>query len=932
MDYIILDNSDDIERAENQLFFTFQQEFTQKINFTKKYGNKHIENPKYYSKSKRIWFSRIKRNFESHYFFGFNYDESEKGFDAGKTILFLNFNIFGEKNNSHFLKDLNTNEIHCGINIYYRNYQSNHNKSEELKSLKRIKINKIDGEEEFLDLGEINNQKEIVENLKKVLNEAELLFYPKLHQKRLKYLNEQEEIQKESDKCEICDKPLDNKSPSRTCNSCNKKVANNLKLLYGDLTLNQVISVNQLMNDEEFYNYDSEMIAGVTTLLYNLNSIFSNENQYFFKINQDLIDFINKYSHISQEDKHIFKNIEEKKLKDLFDKIGSEIPYSIDYLTDELDYTNYEVKKIIKLLEERDAIVIDDEDNFYLIDKENLKKVESDDKNEINLFNQYYGQIVTLLKNGKTLEEVSMIINIDFNQLNEWIKKGESKEEPFNKLYKEYISIKDNFEKTTISNKEWKRIIKNVKKGKTLKESCEGEDVDYFTINYYIKRGRENKEYAKYYNDYKDALNKINTPSEGNTCKICNKLLESNEEEFCKECKQKYLTAKAINLLLPKLSHKNNFTKEELNKYYTDKHTEVIINNLKKFDLIMENKTLEQYYFREKNQIRNFIEKYYPEYENIEKYSLICKLCGRSFDSKYKFEKFCPKCRFIYQPTNGRYAIIYRGKEDIKEIERIESEEEVRKICLKANESLKYKDPETIINEIVFNSKTDNTETGMLCGKEFNQENYEKLCSDCIVKPISKYGIWEVRNKNTLFDKFSNYSNAKKCADVLNEKLEAKVSIEKIKKDYESIKENIDFPMIENSLQKIMIERISNNSENNDKIKDINRIGPKEKNTDEVSPDNITEGKYITSNKINNTDNEGYIHQVISGMIKIDNINPELFKIFNKIKAVNKELNFMPSKEEGFINLNFRLKVDKNDENYNLNLLLSNGWIYKLYD
>lgn len=260
MDYIILDNSDEIERAENQLFFTFQQEFTQKINFTKRYGNKHIENPKYYSKSKRIWFSRIKRNFESHYFFGFNYDESEKGFDAGKTILFLNFNIFGEKNNSHFLKDLNTNEIHCGINIYYRNYQSNHNKSEELKSLKRIKINKIDGEEEFLDLGEINNQKEIIENLKKVLNEVELLFYPKLHQKRLKYLNEQEEIRKESDKCEICDKPLDNKSPSRTCNSCNKKVANNLKLLYGDLTLNQVISVNQLMNDEEFYNYDSEMM------------------------------------------------------------------------------------------------------------------------------------------------------------------------------------------------------------------------------------------------------------------------------------------------------------------------------------------------------------------------------------------------------------------------------------------------------------------------------------------------------------------------------------------------------------------------------------------------------------------------------------------------------------------------------------------------
>ena len=64
-------------------------------------------------------------------------------------------------------------------------------------------------------------------------------------------------------------------------------------------------------------------------------------------------------------------------------------------------------------------------------------------------------------------------------------------------------------------------------------------------------------------------------------------------------------------------------------------------------------------------------------------------------------------------------------------------------------------------------------------------------------------------------------------------------------------------------------------------------------------------------------------------MIKIDSINPELLKILNKKKAVNKEINFMPSIEEGFINLNFRLKVDKNDENYNLNLLLSNGWIYK---
>ena len=932
MDYILLNNSEEIERAENQFFFTLEQGFNQKINFTKKYGNKTINNPKYYSKSRRRWFSRIKQRFESQYFFGFNYDEGENGFDSGKTILFLKFNLFEEQNNGHFLKDINTGEIHCGINIFYRNYRSNHNKSEELKSLKRIRINKINGFSEYLDLGNINNQKEIMNNLEKVLNEVELLFFARYHKKRLNYLK-QEEIQKEINKCEICNKPIDETSLYKTCDSCNKKIANNLKLLYGDLTLNQLISMDQLMNDAEFYNYDSNTIANITSVLYNLKVIIRDENQYFIKFNQDLIDFINKYSKLSDEEIANFKNIEEYKLKDLFNKIGSETPHSIDFLINNLDYTNYEVNKLIKLLEERDAIVEDDDGNFYLIDKKNLKKAEPKEENELNLFNQYYGQIITLLKNGKTFEEISSILNIDLNQLDKWIEKGKLKEDPYNKLYAEYENIKDNFENTIISNKEWKNIIKNVKNNKTLKEACESENINYSAINYYIKQGQENKKYAKYYNDYKEALSNNEVNSYGNTCKICNKELTSNEEEFCKECKQKYLTAKAINLLRPKLSHRNYFTKEELSKYYTDKHIDVIINNLNKFNLIIENQTLGQYYFKDKNKINEFIETYYPDYDNVEKYNLICKLCGKSFDSKYKFEKFCPNCRFIYQPTNGRYAIIYRGKDNIKEIERVEDKEEVREICLKANESLKDKSPEDIIKEVVFNSKTTNTERCKSCNEEFTPENYEKLCPNCIIKPISNYGIWDVKNNKIKFDTFTNYTNAQKCADILNEKIENGTKIDDLKEDYENIKKDIDFPMPESSFQKMMAQRVINKSKSNDTPDNIEKIGPKNNKVDldKILPKS-SDGKYITSNKINNVDSEGFIHQVISGMIKIDNIEPGLFKIFNQLKATNKELNFMPSKEEGFINLNFRLKSKKEDENYNLNLLLNNGWSYKLYD
>jgi len=596
MSYFFNDNSDQNEIYENEFFYSLGLEFPLS---RKVYSYK---NKVSYSKEKKIWFIRYKQNNDYIYLFGYNYG-NDKQLDTKDPLLILKFNLFNAPNigNGHFAVDDGSDEVRAVMNIHYKNKRSPH-KSENLKSISPLIVNS----DNYLDLGDIRDSKELCKNIEFLLDEIESIFFFNRYLNRIqneapiknnikseKQTVHTVEIKKEQDitsepteeevtetpsesilehnvkniNCEFCGSQILKDDPFKICKACRIKISNHLHLLCADFVINTKIPIENLLFKAQEQNLSLNDIKNITTTLNKYNYLYKKDGNYKIDYNNELRNFIDKYSTKTENKTNDIKN----KVILVTEKIGLNTPFDITYLKETLNFKNTEISKMIKYLDEKNAI-IEDGEYFILVDK----------SNEINGIND--DTIDNYIKSEneiKTSQE--KITDAEISSID---KKSNSKLNPENELTEnnlqnEINSVETSNEKPTIELKPintknktdieifyelYEKILTFIENNVQLNEIASKLGITDNRLNAWIEKGKNGR---KPYRLLSDGIKKINEtpPSQINDYKW-EKIIQDIKDGFGLS-----EAANRANIPYPILQFhitKGKQGKESYKKYYED--------------------------------------------------------------------------------------------------------------------------------------------------------------------------------------------------------------------------------------------------------------------------------------------------------------------------------------------------------------------------
>ena len=394
MSYFFNDNSNQNEIYENEFFYNLGLEFPLS---RKVYSYK---NKVSYSKEKKIWFIRYKQGNTYIYLFGYNYG-NDKQLDTKDPLLILKFDLFNAPNmgNGHFAVDTEADEVRAVMDIEYKNYHSYH-KAENLTSISPILVES----DNYLDLGNILDSKELCENIELLLDEIESIFFFNRYLNRIKdntpikkdievkqtvktvEIKKEENVPTENVKkeiletpsevilepavktvnCDFCGSKILDEDPFKICKACRIRISNYLNLLFVDFEMNTKIPFEDFLHKAEDYNLSRKNIGDITTTLNKYNYLHKINGKYEISYNEELRNFIDKYSTKTENKTDDIEN----KVILVTEKIGLNTPFDITYLKETLGFKNSEISKMIKYLDEKNAI-IEDGDSYILVDKTN---------------------------------------------------------------------------------------------------------------------------------------------------------------------------------------------------------------------------------------------------------------------------------------------------------------------------------------------------------------------------------------------------------------------------------------------------------------------------------------------------------------------------------------------------------------------------------
>lgn len=393
MSYFFNDNSNQNEIYENEFFYNLGLEFP----LSRKVYS--FKNKVSYSKEKKIWFIRYKQGNTYIYLFGYNYG-NDKHLDTKDPLLILKFDLFNapKMGNGHFAVDSDTDEVRAVMDIEYKNYRSNH-KSEKLTSISPIIVDS----DNYLDLGNILDSKELCENIELLLDEIESIFFFNRYLNRIKdntpikkddkvKQTVTTEIKKEENtttenveediietpsevileptiktvNCDFCGSEILDEDPFKICKACRIRISNYLNLLFADFEMNTKIPFEDFLHKAEDHNLSRRNIGDITTTLNKYNYLHKLGGKYEINYNKELRNFIDKYSTKTENKTDDIEN----KVILVTEKIGLNTPFDISYLKETLGFKNSEISKMIKYLDEKNAI-IEDGDYYILVDKSN---------------------------------------------------------------------------------------------------------------------------------------------------------------------------------------------------------------------------------------------------------------------------------------------------------------------------------------------------------------------------------------------------------------------------------------------------------------------------------------------------------------------------------------------------------------------------------
>ena len=394
MSYFFNDNSNQNEIYENEFFYNLGLEFPLS---RKVYSYK---NKVSYSKEKKIWFIRYKQGNTYIYLFGYNYG-NDKQLDTKDPLLILKFDLFNAPNmgNGHFAVDNEADEVRAVMDIQYKNYHSYH-KAENLTSISPILVES----DNYLDLGNILDSKELCENIELLLDEIESIFFFNRYLNRIKdntpikkdvgvkqtvqtvKIKKEENTPTENVKeeivetppevilepavkavnCDFCGSEILDEDPFKICKACRIRISNYLNLLFADFEMNAKIPFEDFLHKAEDHNLSRRNIGDITTTLNKYNYLHKINGKYEISYNDELRNFIDKYSTKTENKNDNIKN----KVNLVAEKIGLNTPFDITYLKETLNFKNSEISKMIKYLDDQNAI-IEDDGYYILVDKTN---------------------------------------------------------------------------------------------------------------------------------------------------------------------------------------------------------------------------------------------------------------------------------------------------------------------------------------------------------------------------------------------------------------------------------------------------------------------------------------------------------------------------------------------------------------------------------
>ena len=1044
MSYFFNDNSNQNEIYENEFFYSLGLEFP----LSKKVYS--YKNKVSYSKEKKIWFIRYKQDNTYFYLFGYNYG-SDRQLDTKDPLLILKFNLFNVPNrgNGHFAVDNDTDEVRAVMDIHYKNYHSSH-KSENLKSISPIIIDS----ENYLDLGNIRDSKELCENIETLLDEIESIFFFNRYLNRIKNnaplkndveigkqtistikIKKEQNIPKENTKedvvetpsevilepvaktvnCDFCGSVILDEDPFKICRACRIRISNYLDLLCANFEINTKIPFEDFLKIAQEHDLSRKNIGDITTTLNKYKYLHKIDGKFQIDYNNELRDFIDKYS-TKTENKN--EDIENKVIL-VAEKIGLNTPFNIKYLKETLNFKNSEISRMIKYLDEKNAI-IDDGEYFILVDKSNeinginekilgnitseneietpseestdepnteitpideksdselkpenelaennppseinsaetseekptieLKPINTKNKTDIEIFYESYEKVLTYMKNNVKLAEIASNLGITENRLNRWIEKGNKNQNPYRLLSNGIKKINET-PMPRINTHKWKKIIEDIKNGFNVFEAANRANIPYPVLQFHLTKGKQGENgYKEYYEDYQNAL-KGYSPDEitsHNRCQICNEILSDGSKVICDNCESKKKFAVDLKILMEKLKHNNQFTNENLIVYYNDDEILELIKNLKQYDLVLEDKSVQIFYFKKEN-IENFLNTYFdakhPNYNKIKsgKNTDFIKdkpktkkpqkiLLAKSKNIPYPFIGLNKDHTFI-RPSGSSskftledvilihedyYENLYSVDEIAKKMGL--SDLTIRRLIVRFDEGDFDEFIETLEN------KKDNITICKNCEKEFEPKENEKYCKNCIITSRyvgkNKYNIILQTEPEILIETVNDKNFANELCSTGITDLSNGLTFEDV---IANIKDIID------EKRRDGVREIINDEEeplNKTHQKFIIEDETEFKRFDESETSKI---KIITSFKKELIDGNSSKLR-FAGKLPNNKIDSSIIKLLNEFKATKRELKLIPlNKNESEII--FHIIAKNSQTTTNMEIFRKHGWNMKI--
>lgn len=431
-------------------------------------------------------------------------------------------------------------------------------------------------------------------------------------------------------------------------------------------------------------------------------------------------------------------------------------------------------------------------------------------------------------------------------------------------------------------------------------------------------------------------------------CQICNGVLSDESKVICDNCEAKKKFAIDLKILIEKLKNNTQFTNENLIVYYNDDEILKLINNLKDYDLVLEDTSLNIFYFKKEN-TKTFLNTYFdaknPDYKNrLERASNTVEekiktkkpqkiLLSKSQNVPYPFKHLNDDHTFLHPSGSSSkftledvISIHKHYYEDLYSVDEIAKKMELNTVTIKklivrfdAGDFDKFIEILEDEKEI----ESENISICKNCEKEFEPKENEEYCKNCLIVSIparkNKFNIILQTEPEILIGTVND-------KDFANELCSSGTSDLNNDMDFEDVIDNLKDIIAEKRREEI---REIINDEEKPSSKTHRRFIAEDEN--EVKPIRkipVSKTKTITSMKkelINGT----YSKLKFTGKLPNNKIDSTIVELLNEFKATKRELKLIPISENES-QIIFHIITKNSQTTTNMEILRKYGWNLKI--